>query len=71
MDQNIQEIIQPEVVDPTSDNNSEDSNAQLPRRSSRISNPPQRLNIESTKGQSYLCEAQSTCQSVSPPFSST
>ena len=40
------------------------------RRSSRIRQSPQRLNIKSTKGQSYLCSSRPTSQSVSPTLPS-
>ena len=66
-----EEIPIPEVIDNVPDNNVGDSEVQLPRRSSRIRNTPQRLNIESTKGQSYSCDARSTCQSVSSSLPST
>ena len=53
-------------VEPALPDNVDDTAEGQPRRSSRVRHAPDRLNIESTRGQSYLSEVKTTaCKSVS------
>ena len=57
-----------DIITGTEDTHIESFSEEEPvlRRSTRVRNAPDRLNIESTKGQSYLCLSRHSCQSVSP-----